>query len=465
MFKIRTSKYRHVFCDAPKTEVGHHVVLSVVIFRDEACHTGFRLSTVTGDQQYIKASAKYFAVALFGGGGQVYVGRHDRPGRFSPGSTPTLHGHSGAILDFEWNPFDDAMLATASEDTTVKIWSIPDDWEPIDDKGCSKAGSDVTDSLVDLVGHAKKVNLLRFHPTANNILMSTSSDYTVKIWDIETAQNLTTFEDMTDLCQDIVWDFRGDNYATACKDKAVRFVDARSATLTAKIQQAHGGVKGVKVLYMGESGKILTTGHSRQSGREVKIWDLKNLSKPLVTEKIDNAAGVLMPMYDPDTNVVYLCGKGDGNIRTCEFEDKAPYFHKLNDGFRSTTALKGVCMVPKRALDIMGCESARLLKVTNESGVQPLSFYVPRKSDAFQEDIFPDTASNVPAHTAEEWLSGSSKPPETISLNPGMSNHSNGGATKKKFSTVSSLTAELKKANLRIKYLEEKLAKAGISSD
>jgi len=276
---------------------------------------------------------------------------------------------------------------------------------------------------------------------------------------------LSTFREMQDLCQDIVWDYKGDNYATACKDKAVRFVDARAATLTAKIEQAHDGVKGVKVLYMGESGKVLTTGHSRQSGREVKIWDLNNLSKPLATEKIDNAAGVLMPMYDADTNVIYLCGKGDGNIRTCEFEDKEPYFHKLNDGFRSTTALKGVCMVPKRGLDIMGCESARLLKVTNEAGVQPLSFYVPRKSDAFQEDIFPDTASAIPAHSAEEWAAGSSKPPETLSLNPRVAQSNGGGAPKKKFSTVSSLTAELKEAKLRIQQLEEKLAAAGIQCD
>lgn len=177
------------------------------------------------------------------------MGRHDRPGRFQPGHTPTLHGHSGAILDFEWNPFDESMLATASEDTTIKLWSIPNDWEPIDDKGMSKSGNDITDSLVDLVGHAKKVNLLRFHPTASNVLMSTSSDYTVKIWDVETATDMSTFSDMQDLCQDIVWDYKGDHYATSCKDKAVRFVDARTASLTGKIEQAHDGVKGVKVLY------------------------------------------------------------------------------------------------------------------------------------------------------------------------------------------------------------------------
>jgi len=451
MFKIRTSKYRHVFCDAPKQEF---------------THTGFRLSTVTGDQQYIKASTKYFAVALFGGGGAVYVGRHDRPGRFVPGHTPTLHGHAGAILDFEWNPFDDSMLATASEDTTIKLWSIPEDWEPIAANGQSNGGSDIEESIVDLVGHAKKVNLMRFHPTAANVLASSSSDYTVKLWDIETSQELSTFDEMQDLCQDIVWDYQGDNYATACKDKAVRFVDARSARVGKMIKQAHDGVKGVKVCYMGQSGKVLTTGHSRASGREVKIWDLRSLDKPLHVEKIDTAAGALMPMYDVDTDVIYLCGKGDGNIRTCEFEDKEPYFHKLNDGFRSTVPLKGVCMVPKRGLDIMQCETARLLKVTNEQGVQPLSFTVPRKSDAFQPDIYPNTASSVPAHSAQEWWGGSSKGPMTMSLNP--SDKSTNGAGKpkpQKFQSVASLSTDVKKLEARIRYLEGKLNAAGISYD
>ncbi|KAL9179264.1 hypothetical protein ACHAXT_008554 [Thalassiosira profunda] len=450
MFKIRTSKYRHVFCDAPKQEL---------------CHTGFRLSTVTGDQQYVKASAKYFSVALFGGGGLVYVGRHDRPGRFLPGSTPTLHGHAGAILDFEWNPFDDSMLATASEDTTIKIWNIPEEWEPINEKGASKPGSDITASDIDLIGHAKKVNLLRFHPTASNVLASTSSDYTVKLWDIEHGEELATFDEMQDLCQDIVWDYKGDNYATACKDKAVRFVDARASKVTSKIAMAHDGVKGVKVVYMGESGKVLTTGHSRATGREVKIWDLKNLDAPIHTEKIDSAAGVLMPLYDVDTDVIYLTGKGDGNIRTCEFEDKAPYFHKLNDGFRSTTALKGACLVPKRGLNIMKCESARILKVTNELGIQPLSFTVPRKSDAFQTDIFPDTASAEPAHTSDEWFKGSSKGPKMESLNPLKKGQAMNGVSKRKSLSVGALSNGLKKAEARIKYLEGKLDAAGISYD
>lgn len=452
MFKLRHSKYRHVFCDAPKPE---------------HCHTGFRLSTVTGDQQYIKASAKYYAVALFGGGGPVHVGRHDRPGRFASGTSSQVEGHTGSVLDIDFNPFDDSMFASASEDTTIKIWSIPEDWEPTDSKGLAKSGSNLNESLVDLIGHRKKVSLLRFHPTAANILASTSADYTVKVWDIEKSEEISSHNDFGDnLIQDIVWDYCGETYATSCKDKNVRLCDPRAGTTANMIQSAHDGLKSVKLTFLGQTDKFLTTGTSSSRSRELKVWDLKKLSTPLATESIDNSSGALLPLFDNDTNVLYLCGKGDGIIRPFEFENKEPYLHKLNDGFRSTQPAKGLCMVPKRGLNVMGCETARILKLTNNSGVHPLSFTVPRKSDAFQDDIFPDCASSTPAHTAEEWLEGSSLPPMTMSLNPAVKlNGQEGGGNKKKsqFRTITTVAAELKEAQERIKYLEDLLQQNQIS--
>eukprot|EP00591_Stephanopyxis_turris_P005160 CAMPEP_0195519622 /NCGR_PEP_ID=MMETSP0794_2-20130614/15150_1 /TAXON_ID=515487 /ORGANISM="Stephanopyxis turris, Strain CCMP 815" /LENGTH=449 /DNA_ID=CAMNT_0040648807 /DNA_START=105 /DNA_END=1454 /DNA_ORIENTATION=+ len=448
MFKIRASKYRHVFCDEPKPEL---------------CWQGFLLSTVTGDQQYIKASSKYFAVALRGGGGPFAVCRHDRPGRFEPGTSQIVQGHTGAVLDFDWNPFDDSMVATGSEDTTIKIWGIPEDWEPTDAAGNSKKGQNLKESLVDLTGHRKKVTFLRFNPTAGNVIASASTDYSVKVWDIEKGEEISSFDQMGNLTQDVVWDFRGDNYATSCKDKIVRLMDGRTSTVSSTIEKAHEGSKSVKLVYL-DNGKLLSTGFSRHSSREMKIWDLSNLSKPLSTEKLDNASGVIFPMYDRDSKILYLCGKGDGNIRPFEFEDRSPYVFRLNEGFRSKLSSKGICVIPKRGNNIMGCETARLLKVTNEQSVHPLSYIVPRKNDAFQDDIFPDCAAPEPAHTADEWLAGSSMDPVTMSLNPAINKGNIGGAKKVfKARTVAQVSSELKEANERIQYLEKKLTENGIS--
>eukprot|EP00934_Nitzschia_sp_Nitz4_P007808 Nitzschia sp. Nitz4//scaffold123_size70294//19068//20848//NITZ4_005923-RA/size70294-augustus-gene-0.64-mRNA-1//-1//CDS//3329534470//7798//frame0 len=453
MFKIRQSKYRHVFCDQPKQDL---------------CYTGFRVSTSTGEQQYIKASTKYWAVAMFGGGGPLVVGRHDRPGRFEDGTSPILKGHSGAVMDMEWSPFDDSLLATGSEDSKIKLWSIPDSWEPTDEKGLGKKGEDFSESMLDLDGHRKKITLMRFHPTANNTLLSASADHTVKVWDVESATPVVSYNDCNDLFQDIVWDIRGDNFYISNKDKTVRIVDGRTAKETASFEP-HEGTKSTKISIFGETGKFLTTGASKQSGREVKIWDSKNLSKPLHVEAVDTASGALMPLYDQDTNVLYLCGKGDGIIRLYEFEDKDPYLHKLNDGFRSTTPGKGYCTIPKRGLDIMGCETTRIMKLTNTDGIHPLHFIVPRKSEAFQDDIFPPAPAPIPAHSFAEWHGGSSKEPVTMALDPKSMAASGAGASgpgkKRVFKTVPMLTKEVDSLKGHIKYLEGKLSEAGISFD
>jgi len=453
MFKIRQSKYRHVYCDAPKQAMNY---------------TGFRVATATGEQQYIKASTKYWSVAMFGGGGPMVVGRHDRPGRFEDGGSPILKGHSGTVLDTEWSPFDDSMLATASEDSLIKLWSIPDDWEPTDIKGRGKKGDDFSDSLMDLEGHRKKVTLIRFHPTASNTMLSASADYTVKTWDIETGAAITSL-DCANVAQDIVWDVRGDNYATSNKDKSVRLVDGRTGKELAKMAEAHDGSKSTKIQWLnndGASGKLLTTGASKQSMREMKVWDLKMISKPLHVENVDTASGALMPLFDRDTGVIYLCGKGDGQIRLYEYDEaKQPLLFKLNDGFRSTTPGKGYCMVPKRGLDIMGCETVRLLKITNTDGIHPLKFIVPRKSEAFQDDIFPAAPAPTAAHTCTQWIGGSSKMPVTIALDPkSMAARGGGGAKgkKTKLLTVPMLTKEKAKMKAHIEQLEKKLKDAHI---
>ncbi len=173
-----------------------------------------------------------------------------------------------------------------------------------------------------------------------------------------------------------------------------------------------------------------------------------------------------MPFFDADTNLLYLAGKGDGNVRFYEISNEAPHVYPLSD-FRSSVSAKGMAWVPKRGLDVMACESARLMKLTTNS-VEPLSFFVPRKSDSFQDDIYPDTASYTAAHTADEWLAGSDKPPLLMSLNPALRSTAAAAApTEKKVfvaaKTAAALQIELDQANARIKELEDKLAAAGLA--
>ncbi|KAG5176878.1 hypothetical protein JKP88DRAFT_334438, partial [Tribonema minus] len=388
---VRASKYRHVYVDAPKVE---------------STFTNIPTSSTSGEQNYIKGNTKYAAVAVQGGGGPFTILPYDKPGRFER-NVPVIAGHTGAVLDFDFNPFHEQLVASCSEDCTIKIWGIPDG-------GVTET---ITESLVDLGGHQRKVTLLRFHPTANNILASVGADQLIKLWDIEKACEVNCLGGHEGLIQDIVWDYMGANYATTCKDKSMRICDARAATVSTVIPNAHEGARSTKLTYLGSKDKLLSVGFTRQSQRQFKIWDPRNTSAEIKKVDIDQAAGVIMPFYDDDTNLLYLAGKGDGNIRYYEFVDENPFCFAISE-YRSTVAAKGMAMVPKRGLNIMQCETARLLKLTTSS-VEPLSFMVPRKSDAFQDDLFPPTQSGTASLSADQWLSGIDRPPVLLDLRPG----------------------------------------------
>jgi len=83
-----------------------------------------------------------------------------------------------------------------------------------------------------------------------------------------------------------------------------------------------------------------------------------------------------MPLFDSDTNMLFLAGKGDTTIMYMEVTDRDPY---LVEGIRhSGEQTKGVCLVPKRALNVMQAEVNRLLQLTSNM-VIPIMYQVPRK--------------------------------------------------------------------------------------
>jgi coronin-1B/1C/6 len=72
----------------------------------------------------------------------------------------------------------------------------------------------------------------------------------------------------------------------------------------------HQGIKGSRVVWLGDSDRLVTTGFSRMSDRQLNLWDTANLEKPIKSEFLDTSSGVIMPFYDIDTKMLYLAGKG-----------------------------------------------------------------------------------------------------------------------------------------------------------
>lgn len=387
---VRASKYRHVFGQPAKVE---------------ECYQNVAATRSAWDSNYIKANPKYLAVCWeAGGGGALAVIPNEASGKLAQGNVPLFAGHKGAVLDIDFNPFNDNLIASVSEDATIMIWGIPEG-------GPTKT---TTEPLQTLNGHKRKVGTANFNPVANNVLATSSTDFTVKLWDIEQGKNLRTVEGHADIIQSLDWNYNGSQIATTCKDKKLRVFDPRTDEI-AQETICHQGVKGSRVCWMKD--KVLTVGFSKTSEREFNIYDPRKVADPISHLAIDSSAGVIMPFFDHDTNVLFLAGKGDGNIRFYEIVNEEPYFYYLSE-FKSATPQRGLAFYPKRAMSVSECEIARALKLTPNK-IEPISFRVPRKSELFHDDLFPDTFSGEPSLDAATWLSGTDAEPKTTSLAPG----------------------------------------------
>ncbi|NXT01819.1 CORO6 protein, partial [Jacana jacana] len=389
---VRQSKFRHVFGQPVKAD---------------QMYEDIRVSKVTWDSSFCAVNPKFLAIIVESGGGGAFIvlplaktGRVDK-------NHPLVTGHTAPVLDIDWCPHNDNVIASASEDTTVMVWQIPD-YVPV---------RNITEPVVTLEGHSKRVGIISWHPTARNVLLSAGCDNLVILWNVGTGEMLLVLEDMhTDLIYNVGWNRNGSLLVTTCKDKKVRVIDPRKQQIVAEKDKPHDGARPIRAIFMAD-GKIFTTGFSKMSERQLGLWDLKNFEEPIALQEMDTSNGVLLPFYDPDSSVVYLCGKGDSSIRYFEITDEAPYVHYLNT-YSSKEPQRGMGFMPKRGLDVSKCEIARFFKL-HERKCEPIVMTVPRKSDLFQDDLYPDTPGPEPALEADEWLSGKDADPILISLRDG----------------------------------------------
>lgn len=180
-----------------------------------------------------------------------------------------------------------------------------------------------------------------------------------------------------DVIQSVSWRQDGTTLATSCKDKFVRILDPRSSKSPIQlIAESHQSIKDSRVQWLGNQTRILTSGFDSARMRQVIIRDIRMFNQIEKNLLLDCSTGILIPLYDSDTNMLFLAGKGDTTINYLEVTDKDPY---LIEGLRHTgEQTKGACLIPKRALKVMDGEVNRILQLTSHM-VIPIMYQVPRK--------------------------------------------------------------------------------------
>ncbi|KAI2091384.1 Coronin-like protein crn1 [Ophidiomyces ophidiicola] len=390
---VRSSKYRHVFGRSA---------------RKEQCYDNLRISTNAWDTNLVKVNPQYLSVNWeTAGGGAFAVIPLSETGKL-PERFPLFRGHTAVVLDTDWNPFNDSLITSSSEDGKIFLWRVPDGFTLHSD---ADSVSDIA-PVGKLSGHPRKVGHVLFNPAAENVLASASGDFSVKIWDIETGSSKLTLK-LGDVVQSLSWSANGSLLVTTSRDKKLRLWDVRQERAIHE-SQSHSGAKNSRAVWMGEHDRIATTGFSRMSDRQMALWDVRAPREPINGFRVlDSISGVCIPHWDDGTQCLYLAGKGDGNIRYFEYEnDKFEYLSE----YKSGDPQRGVGFMPKRGVNMHDNEVVRAFKTVNDTYIEPISFIVPRRAEVFQDDIYPPTTGLKAAVSSSDWFVGKDGLPPKIDM-------------------------------------------------
>lgn len=230
---VRSSKFRHVYGQALKRE---------------QCYDNIRVSKSSWDSTFCAVNPKFLAIIVeSAGGGAFIVLPHNKVGRIAA-DHPLVGGHKGPVLDISWCPHNDNVIASGSEDCVVKVWQIPDG-------GLSKT---LTEPVVDLLYHQRRVGLVVWHPSVLNVLLTAGSDNQAVIWNVGTGEVLMHIDCHPDIIYSACWNWDGSKLVTTCKDKKIRIIDPRTGEIESEAL-CHEGSKATRAIFL-RHGLIFTTG-------------------------------------------------------------------------------------------------------------------------------------------------------------------------------------------------------------
>jgi TRAP-type C4-dicarboxylate transport system substrate-binding protein/DNA-binding beta-propeller fold protein YncE len=199
----------------------------------------------------------------------------------------TFSGHTGAIDGIAFSP-DGKTLVTGSADHNIRLWDV-------------MSGA----TIRVFSGHTAEVGDVEFSPDGQ-FIVSSSGDQTARIWDVATGETLHILSGHSSFLTRVIYSPDGKYVLTGSGDDTARLWDAATG------QEVHvftGHSDNVSAVAFSPDGKYVATGGDDHA---IKLWDLA--PGQLVREFSGHQGWVSAIEFSPDGRFL-LSGSGDRTAR------------------------------------------------------------------------------------------------------------------------------------------------------
>ena len=206
----------------------------------------------------------------------------------------TLTEHSDYVNSVAFSP-DGKILVSSSSDDTIKLWNV-----------------ETKEVITTLTEHSSDIESVAFSPDGK-ILASASRDSTIKLWNVETKEVITTLTGHSSDIESVAFSPDGKTLASGSDDNTIKLWNVKTKQVIATF---FGRSSDIESVAFSPNSKILA-GASRDN--TIRLWDVETKQK--ITTLTGHSSDVESVTFSPDGKIL-ASGSWDDSIKIWDVETK-----------------------------------------------------------------------------------------------------------------------------------------------